>query len=937
MRRIFFLSLLLKGSLPILIDINISELTHRRHSTPAYMSPELLAGDDPARITKKVDVYAFGVLTWEMVHREPPYPSSWSLLTLFRNVDQGFRPAVDENKLPPNTVLRTIVESCWEGEPEKRPNFKDIIAMLTNKRRNANSLNTPGVPFEISPARSEPTSLLPPLSPPRQRGSTRLTSPGIGSRVRLRAASLTPNGLASMPTGFTSPSGTPVPKLQTPHPVGPSNLLQNDSPATLSGTSVGGSVGGVVIGLNEDGSVAVKLEEVAESDSIVNVSNAEIIQVMDPIEDEDFVSVDKTIRGLALAHARRRLREFKRMAKEEEAVKVHLAERLTHLDQPCLNDAKLIVVKNEDDERPKGNPMTLGLSLELMKPDGDVKDDPTFTGDLIITEGVALDQNGGITLHENRKTFKSDLETSFDITRHRSSVIEEDDDALVYFPSIAQESVVIISELGCGACGMVYKAIHVPTLQIIAIKRVNVADRLKRHQVVRETRIMLANNLHTRRDVVSPPPLLSSVSAKDVRKSGGLNPRASLSKGSSFSKRFLDVTGGSSFRGSSSSSQKSLGKRAHSTKSPALVLSPTKLDRKQLVSHAASSRMDPNVVQNPNGETEAVARGITQVKVSSFACEKIVKLYDAALFSREMFSDSLRLRVDGGAEKDFALVMEYLDGGSLEDHIKHSGNCGVHEATLAKVATDCLEALHFLEINRIIHRDIKPANIMLSRKGTAKLTDFGVVKELDDDSMGLGKTFVGTMTYMSPERLRGHPYTYVSDIWSLGLTLLAFAIGRYPVDRASANSIFALLEIFEHENILKEFETKFPAEMLDFFRCCLRPNALDRPNAKTLLSHPFIVMHAREDSFLHAEDAFEASVLSKEERILDLHLIARKVVEKLLVDWMNEQSTKTLPRGGLEFTFAEESFERLSKQMTLTMDDVKAAFNAQIQQIKDLI
>lgn len=76
-----------------------------------------------------------------------------------------------------------------------------------------------------------------------------------------------------------------------------------------------------------------------------------------------------------------------------------------------------------------------------------------------------------------------------------------------------------------------------------------------------------------------------------------------------------------------------------------------------------------------------------------------------------------------------------------------------------------------------MHRDIKPSNILVNSRGCIKLCDFGVSSELENS---IANTFVGTGTYMAPERIQGSAYTVKSDVWSFGLTLMELAIGKFP-------------------------------------------------------------------------------------------------------------------------------------------------------------
>lgn len=112
------------------------------------------------------------------------------------------------------------------------------------------------------------------------------------------------------------------------------------------------------------------------------------------------------------------------------------------------------------------------------------------------------------------------------------------------------------------------------------------------------------------------------------------------------------------------------------------------------------------------------------------------------------------------------MVMEYMDGGTLQEFVSRGE--ALSERALAAVGRSVLRGLADMHSKHQIHRDIKPSNILLDKHGRVKLSDFGVVRELTSTG-SLAKTFTGTLTYMSPERITHKDYSYPSDIWSLGL------------------------------------------------------------------------------------------------------------------------------------------------------------------------
>ena len=79
-------------------------------------------------------------------------------------------------------------------------------------------------------------------------------------------------------------------------------------------------------------------------------------------------------------------------------------------------------------------------------------------------------------------------------------------------------------------------------------------------------------------------------------------------------------------------------------------------------------------------------------------------------------------------------------------------------------------ALKHVHDRKILHRDLKSQNIFITKNGMIKLGDFGIARVLSD-TRSKAKTVVGTPYYLSPEIIKSEPYSFKSDIWSLGVLL----------------------------------------------------------------------------------------------------------------------------------------------------------------------
>ncbi|WP_411081916.1 protein kinase domain-containing protein [Streptomyces sp. cmx-18-6] len=129
------------------------------------------------------------------------------------------------------------------------------------------------------------------------------------------------------------------------------------------------------------------------------------------------------------------------------------------------------------------------------------------------------------------------------------------------------------------------------------------------------------------------------------------------------------------------------------------------------------------------------------------------------------------------------IVMQYVDGPSLADAAKESGEIAPREA--ARIGFHVLGALRAAHGAGVLHRDVKPGNVLLARDGQVLLTDFGIAAIEGDSTITRTGELVGSIDYLAPERVRGGDPGPASDLWSLGATLYTAVEGRSPFRRTS--------------------------------------------------------------------------------------------------------------------------------------------------------
>jgi serine/threonine protein kinase len=129
------------------------------------------------------------------------------------------------------------------------------------------------------------------------------------------------------------------------------------------------------------------------------------------------------------------------------------------------------------------------------------------------------------------------------------------------------------------------------------------------------------------------------------------------------------------------------------------------------------------------------------------------------------------------------IVFEYVEGETLKQRISRIGALEVQEALA--YAIEIARGLTVAHARQMVHRDIKPQNVLIDAEGRAKLTDFGISRQLEQDGMTATGRVLGTTDYVAPEQAMGHGADPRSDIYSLGVVLYEMLTGEVPFSAES--------------------------------------------------------------------------------------------------------------------------------------------------------
>ncbi|KAL4442315.1 hypothetical protein ABPG74_005656 [Tetrahymena malaccensis] len=267
---------------------------------------------------------------------------------------------------------------------------------------------------------------------------------------------------------------------------------------------------------------------------------------------------------------------------------------------------------------------------------------------------------------------------------------------------------------------------------------------------------------------------------------------------------------------------------------------------------------------------------------------------------REMKHPNIVKFIESYKEKNkVIIIMEYCEYGDLSQLIKQKSAKGeqIEESTILEWFVQICSALSFIHSKKVIHRDIKSSNIFLTKSNCVKIGDFGISKQLEN-SMDKANTLVGTPYYLSPEVCQNKPYTYKSDMWSLGCVIYELCSLKHPFQ---SNSLMSLVMKIATEKTPK-IPQNYSLMTNGFIRSLLQKIPEKRPSAQDILNNQ------------HVKKLMKEFVQQKQEIVNDI-----QNMKQIMISKGASQGEITLMEKQLQ--------ERIQKQQ----EQVKAQIQAQSQ------
>lgn len=201
-----------------------------------------------------------------------------------------------------------------------------------------------------------------------------------------------------------------------------------------------------------------------------------------------------------------------------------------------------------------------------------------------------------------------------------------------------------------------------------------------------------------------------------------------------------------------------------------------------------------------------------------------------AKFTQSLDHDGIiRLYDTGDVNGLYYIVMEYVEGETLDHHLEKFGELAEEDAL--KITRDIASVMSYVwREQKLVHRDIKPANLMVSYDGVTKLMDLGIAKSMMYEMTQLTdpETIIGSPPYMSPEQCApGKPLDFRADMYSLGCTLYQFLTHEYAFF-ADSPMTTVRMQILEKAKDPREFIPGLSAECVSLVNKMMSKSSKER-------------------------------------------------------------------------------------------------------------